>query len=556
MRDNKKLNKTQIILRFFPLILSVLVGVLIVVATILGTLEHYGIISNTLKISNFSWMGLILAWIMAFCFIFFPIRTMINYAKRLKNKSYSIEVNTITIASQSKPVNLTDVEDEHNRTLAKVENGKAIIKLSKEDIEKLKSANKSKQVNSKPNNVLIAFLFAIVGIFAFAAILCIVNAIVPNPWMSGTINGRPMDSRGSWKIGLLIICFLLPLVFWLLRLLKTRYAINHNKKINISPFWDYSFAYSVLIPLGIAPFILINNPAKFLEPVGIFYMTFWAFLFALITYACVSDVINYHLNKKLRKSKNAIKNKARYLGCKYSSSTSQSINGLPTRLNVKYKVKFAFTDENGIERIATSTEVFTFKEVAYLKYKQEFEILSHKKRAIIVEDLTNIDIPDNVNAEVEAKSSKTFLPSFARKNRWLITFVLCIVIVCILEMAGIGMWTNPDGSNSTGIFCVILGIVIQGGAMYYCMPSILAEYKGKETYGKLLKLEVDHKRHSDHETNRKYAVVEIDGNAKNIYLLYNEWYSILSEYVGKDIPLKVYGKTAVIDFQKMYSDLI
>lgn len=539
MRDNKNLNKTNMILRFIPLTLMVLLGIFIVIVSILGTLEHYGVISNTWTILNFSWFSLILAFIMAFCFIYFPIRTMINYVKRFKNKSFTREINTVTIASQSTPINLTDVEEEHNRNLKQTNIG-----------------GETQQTNTKPNNVLIGFLSAIIGIFAFVAILCFINAIVPQPWMNGTSNGKPMDSRGSWKIGLLLLCFLLPFIWWLSLLLKIRYGIKHNKPIKQSPFGHYGLVYSVLIPLGVGPFLLINDTAKFKEPIGIFYMSFWVFLFALITYGFLHDVISYNLNKKLLNNKLALKNKAKYIGCRYSSSTSQNINGVPTRLNVKYKVKFAFIDENGIERIKTSTEEYTFKEVAYLKHKQEFEILSHKKRAIIIEDLTNIEISNNVNIDVEKTNSKTFLPSFARKNRWLLIFLLSLVIVAILETGGIGMWVNPEGSTTTGIACVVLGVIILGWSIYYSIPSILAEYKGKETYGKLSKLEVDHKRGHDHDTNRKYAVVELNGEIKNIYLLYDEWYLGLSEYVGKEIPIKVFGKTVVIDFQKMYSDLI
>lgn len=533
MRDNKNLNKTYMILRFILLTLMVLLGIFTVVVSILWILEHCGVISN------FSWFGLILAFIMAFCFIYFPIRTMISYVKRFKSKSFTREINTVTIASQSTPINLTDVEEEHNRNLKQTNIGGEI-----------------QQTNTKPNNVLIGFLFAIIGIFAFVAILCFINAIVPEPWMKVTSNGKPMDSRDSWKMGLLTLCFLLPIILWLSSLLKTRYTIKHNKSIKQSTFGHYGFAYSVLIPLGVGPFLLINDTAKFKEPVGIFYMSFCVLLFALITYGFLHDVIKYHLNKKLLNSKTSVKNKARYIGCKYSNSTSQKINGVPTRLNVKYKVKFAFTDGNGIERTATSAEEYTFKEVAYLKHKQEFEILLHKKRAIIVEDLTNIEIPNNVNIDIEKTNSKTFLPSFARKHRWLLTFLLSLVIVVILEMAGIGMWVNPEGSTTTGIVCVVLGAIILGWSIYYSIPSILAEYKGKETYVKLLKLEVDHRRGHDHDTNRKYAVVELNGEIKNIYLLYDEWYSVLSEYVGKEIPIKVFGKTVVIDFQKMYSDLI
>ena len=72
----------------------------------------------------------------------------------------------------------------------------------------------------------------------------------------------------------------------------------------------------------------------------------------------------------------------------------------------------------------------------------------------------------------------------------------------------------------------------------------------------LIKLEVRRSRRTSHDSNRKYAVVNIDGEIKNIFLLYDEWYSVLGAHVGSTIPLKVFGKTAVVDFQKLYSDLI
>lgn len=555
MRDNKNLNKINLVRQIIGQCTLLLIGLAQIIILVIALLKQYNIINWGFTISNFNWFSVATAIVMIFCFIYFPIRNLIYYSKIIKKKQYNKEFGTITISSQKTPINLVDVENEHNRDLKSSTKENMII-ISNEKLDKLKSNTKTKQVVTKPNTALIKFLSVMVGIFVIFAILCFINAIIPEPWMTVTLNGKQINGRNSWKVGLLILCFLPPFILWLSSLLKTHFAIKYNKPIKKSPFSHYFFAYCVLIPLGIAPYILINDSAKFKEPLGIFYMSFWVFFFALITYGCLHDVVNYKLNKKLLCSKTAIKNKAKYVGCKYSNSTSQNINGVPTRLNVKYKVKFSYIDENGIQRIKTSTEEYTFKEVAYLKYKREFDILSRKKRAVIVEDLTNIEIPTNVNINIEQKNSKTFLPSFARKNRWLLTLILSLVMVSILEVAGIGMLVNPAGSNISGIACIIIGFAFLGWSIYYSVPSILAEYKGKETYGKLLKLQVDHKIRRDHETNRKYAVIDLNGKVKNIYLLYDEWYSVLGEYVGKEIPLKVFKKTAVIDFQKIYSDLI
>lgn len=555
MRDNKKLNKTNMILSFIPYLIIVAIGAVSTVSTILGILKHYGIIEISISVSNFNWVSIIFSFIISFCFIYFPIKTMIRYIHRFKTNNYSKEINTVTISSQSTPVNLVDVEMEHNRDLD-IDNMGGFRQNIEPSENKVEFSNQKTQINTKPNTFLIKFLSVIVGIFVFAAILCFINAIVPNPWMTGKINGEQMNSRESWKIGLVILCFLLPVILWLVSLLKTHFANKYNKPIKQSEYAHYHMAFAVIIALACWPFILINDSSKFTEPVGIFYVSFLAFLFILFTYGYIHDVINNRLNKKLFDNKLSMKNKAKYMGCKYSNSTTQSINGVPTRLNVKYKIRFSYTDENGVERRKTSSEEYTFNEVAYLKQKQEFDILSHKNRAIIVENLVDIKSQNDANIDIEQKNTKTFLPSFARKNRWLLAFIFSLVMVAILEIAGIGMLSNSKGSNTSGMLCTIFGVILLGWSIYYYLPSILAEYKGKEMYGKLLKLEVDHRRNADHDTNRKYAVVELNGEIKNILLLYDEWYSILSGYIGKEIPLKVFRKTAVVDFQKMYSDLI
>ena len=74
-------------------------------------------------------------------------------------------------------------------------------------------------------------------------------------------------------------------------------------------------------------------------------------------------------------------------------------------------------------------------------------------------------------------------PIFAKKNR-LPYVILQFVLVAILEIAGIGMIIHPDGNNGLGIVCVVLGVI------YLCIyiSQFLAEFKGKEVYGKLLEI--------------------------------------------------------------------
>ena len=110
-------------------------------------------------------------------------------------------------------------------------------------------------------------------------------------------------------------------------------------------------------------------------------------------------------------------------------------------------------------------------------------------------------------------------------------------------------------------FCVLPGSVILFFVMFHLYTRSCAEHKGKEVSGLLLGLEVyGYGNRGEHGlgggTGMKYAVVNINGKTKNFYLLYNEWYLILKEYIGKEIPLKIYVRAGVIDFAKIYSELI
>ena len=143
-------------------------------------------------------------------------------------------------------------------------------------------------------------------------------------------------------------------------------------------------------------------------------------------------------------------------------------------------------------------------------------------------------------------------PIFAKKNR-LPYVILHFVIIVILEAAGIGMLIHPEGNNIYGIICVVFGVI------YLCIyiPQFLTEFKGKEVYGKLLEIASRQLYHGI----RKYAVIELNGKVVNVSLPfnrdYNEWdyidgMNLLEKYLGKEIPLKVFGKKVIINFKKMY----
>ncbi|MBQ8792977.1 MAG: hypothetical protein IJZ62_05195, partial [Clostridia bacterium] len=343
-------------------------------------------------------------------------------------------------------------------------------------------------------------------------------------------------------------------------------ANKKNKPITSKGISPHFLGLCVVTALLVAPFIIIDDPAKFLEPLGIFYMAIGSFIFILLLgdfiYTCIHSVKYSRLAKGKVKGE---KIKATYEGCKYKSSSTQTINGVPTKANVLYQVRYSYINANGQTKYKTSVQTFTFEEIAYLKYKQTFDILVHKNDSYIIEDLTNTDIPEDAKLQEdkprlattkEKLESSKFMPSFAKKNRWTLTLVGGIIMTAILEVAGIGMLLSNVTPDYTCYILIGLGALLLGYSIYTSVPNILCERKGQQATAKLLRLEVDHRRNSDHDSNRRYAVVEYNDEIKNVYLLYVEWYSILAEYIGKEIPVKVYKKTIAIDFQKMYSDLI
>lgn len=89
------------------------------------------------------------------------------------------------------------------------------------------------------------------------------------------------------------------------------------------------------------------------------------------------------------------------------------------------------------------------------------------------------------------------------------------------------------------------------------IPQFLTEFKGKEVYGKLVEI----KSKQLYRGRREYAVVELNGQEIKVSLPFgsdfNEWdyndgMSLLKNNIGKEIPLKVFGKEVIINLKKMY----
>lgn len=87
MRDYKNTYKNNSIVRFIVLGLFIGFGLFYAITTILGILEHYGLLKNTWTITNFSWFNVVLAFIISFCFIYFPIMSIIARIKNYKRIS-------------------------------------------------------------------------------------------------------------------------------------------------------------------------------------------------------------------------------------------------------------------------------------------------------------------------------------------------------------------------------------------------------------------------------------------------------------------------------------
>ena len=163
--DKRKLIESIILMSFF-----ICYGVFYGITTLLGLLEHYGIIHNTWEIVNFSWFNLILSFVIIFCFIYFPIRSIIRGIKRYKRISNIVDKVTDEYKQEleaNKDVTETKQDKEIN-----FEN-KPKITLSEEEMKKM---DFKAPTFAKRNRWLYVILFFIgIGILEVAGIGMLIN---------------------------------------------------------------------------------------------------------------------------------------------------------------------------------------------------------------------------------------------------------------------------------------------------------------------------------------------------------------------------------------------
>ena len=89
--------------------------------------------------------------------------------------------------------------------------------------------------------------------------------------------------------------------------------------------------------------------------------------------------------KKFRRIRMVIKNGKAGTGYFESQFTSVVVNGVP-----RIKIRFSFTDENGVSHVVRTLKTYTQQEASTLASMGEFKILYFKTWAVIDEDLRNL----------------------------------------------------------------------------------------------------------------------------------------------------------------------
>lgn len=163
--DKRKLIKSIILMSVF-----ICCGVFYGITTLLGLLEHYGIIHNTWEIVNFSWFNLILSFVIIFCFIYFPIRSIIRGIKRYKRISNIVD----KVTDEYKQ------ELEINEDVAEIKEDKEInaenepkVTLSEKEIKKMN--HKAPAFAKKDKRFYIFLHFVAIAILEVAGIGMLLN---------------------------------------------------------------------------------------------------------------------------------------------------------------------------------------------------------------------------------------------------------------------------------------------------------------------------------------------------------------------------------------------
>jgi len=95
--------------------------------------------------------------------------------------------------------------------------------------------------------------------------------------------------------------------------------------------------------------------------------------------------------KSILNNPNSHITEATFIKATISSFTSKTVgvNGrsLPTSINVYKKIKYSYTDENGVQQIGKSVLSYTSNQVKFLQNKGKFRIKCCGKISVIIEEI-------------------------------------------------------------------------------------------------------------------------------------------------------------------------
>lgn len=453
---------------------------------------------------------------------------------------------------------------------------------------------------------------AIAGIIAITFILVIILGLaifMLDVAIDGIFyaTGKPLNYSFSWTIFKICVVIFIPLFIFLIINIKNYITLKKGNDLEKRPMSLIClFLAYIFIGLGGLPFIAGFYKSNI---TGSWIMFGFGGAIGLFVLLCG---LFYYLPKEIFQKKlldekiETYPAQAKYLGCKVASSSNTEVSNVPVYTRTTYYVKYEYTDQYGNYHQYTTPNVYTYTEVAYLKNLGSFKILMHKNYSVIVEDLANIDlskieipapvnpmfnaveVPNNLKVDnnildndpninkEQLKSNKSLcvenqdsilnqlsednkttkqLPFFAKSRNYFKSMLLDSIGGFMFLIVGIFLVLKIP-SQIIGYFALLIaiGFLIRNIAFY--IPKMICEKKGKLTTAKLINLDYRRRTINENAKVKLYAILNVNNETKRVRLIHSEWYNYLKVFLGKNIPVKVYRKTIVIDFNKIYSSNI
>lgn len=182
--------------------------------------------------------------------------------------------------------------------------------------------------------------------------------------------------------------------------------------------------------------------------------------------------------------------------------------------------------------------------------KNENEEKCYEKTTDLKEETLNQIEQEKENLDGKAKNKQMIMPPFAGKNRKKYAIATLIGLVVVVAI-GLKMIIDPQGNKVTGWLAVILGVVFT----YFYTMQVLVDFKGKKVSGKLLQIQGIHLSRG----RKERMIVAYKGKIKAISFpnwqeYFNVCLRIAKGYVGKEIPLKVFGGYMNIDWVTIFEN--